>query len=95
MLSLENAVVDALAESSPLVPPKPGRSGDDLTPREHDVLVLLVKGHTDREIADVLYISPRTAQGHVARLFDKLGVNTRTAAVAAALQTGLVDETPT
>jgi predicted ATPase/DNA-binding CsgD family transcriptional regulator len=61
-----------------------------LSPREQDVLRLLVMGRTDREIADALFISPRTAQGHVARLFDKLGVTTRTAAVAAALQSGLL-----
>jgi DNA-binding CsgD family transcriptional regulator len=53
-------------------------------------LRLLVMGRTDREIADALFISPRTAQGHVARLFDKLGVGTRTAAVAAALQSDLL-----
>jgi predicted ATPase/DNA-binding CsgD family transcriptional regulator len=63
-----------------------------LSPREQDVLQLLVKGRTDREIADALFISPRTAQGHVARLFDKLGVSTRTAAVAAALQVGLLPD---
>ena len=55
------------------------------------MLVLLVQGQTDREIADSLFISPRTAQGHVAKLLDKLGVNTRTAAVAAALQSDLLD----
>jgi predicted ATPase/DNA-binding CsgD family transcriptional regulator len=62
----------------------------DLSPREQDVLRLLVLGRTDREIADALFISARTAQGHVARLFDKLGVSTRTAAVAAALQSDLL-----
>jgi non-specific serine/threonine protein kinase len=65
-----------------------------LSPREQDVLRLLVMGRTDREIADALFISPRTAQGHVARLFDKLGVSTRTAAVAAALQSGLLPNQP-
>jgi non-specific serine/threonine protein kinase len=61
-----------------------------LTPREQDVLRLLVAGHTDREIASALYISPRTAQGHVAHVFAKLGVSTRTAAVAVALQADLI-----
>jgi DNA-binding CsgD family transcriptional regulator len=68
--------------------------GFDLTPREQDVLRLLIRGQTDREIADALFISPRTAQGHVARLFDKLGVSTRTAAVAAALHADLLDDQP-
>jgi DNA-binding CsgD family transcriptional regulator len=61
-----------------------------LSPREIEVLRLLATGRTDREIARDLFISPRTAQGHVARVFDKLGVNTRTAAVAAAISSGLL-----
>jgi non-specific serine/threonine protein kinase len=64
--------------------------GSGLSGRELDVLRLLVAGKTDWEIAAALFISPRTAQGHVARLFAKLGVSTRTAAVAAALQDNLV-----
>ncbi|MGH2549304.1 MAG: LuxR C-terminal-related transcriptional regulator, partial [Thermomicrobiales bacterium] len=52
---------------------------------------LLVSGLTDRDIATALFISTRTAQGHVARLFAKLDVNTRSAAVALALRNGLID----
>ncbi|MGH2534100.1 MAG: ATP-binding protein [Thermomicrobiales bacterium] len=70
-------------------------SGDvrpaNLTRRELEVLRLLVAGHTDREIADVLFIGRRTVEGHVARVFDKLGVRTRAAAVAVALAAGLVE----
>jgi DNA-binding CsgD family transcriptional regulator len=61
-----------------------------LSARELEVLRLLVAGRTDREIGEALFISPRTAQGHVAHIFEKLGVSTRTAAVAAALQSGLL-----
>jgi non-specific serine/threonine protein kinase len=69
----------------------PGTAADyRISPRELDVLRLLVAGRTDREIAESLYISPRTAQGHVASIFNKLGVNSRTAAVAVALQGGLL-----
>ena len=84
--ALELLAVDSEASSAP--------SGPNLalTARERDVLRLLVMGRTDKEIADSLFISPRTAQGHVARLFDKLGVNTRSAAVAAALQADLVPD---
>jgi non-specific serine/threonine protein kinase len=60
-----------------------------LTPRERDVLGYLIEGMTDREIADALFISPRTVQSHLARLFAKLGVNTRTAAVIVASRMGL------
>ncbi len=70
------------------------RPAEDLThslsPRELEVLQLLVAGSTDREIAETLFISPRTAQGHVSNIFNKLGVNSRTAAVATALQSDLL-----
>ncbi len=54
-----------------------------LTSREREVLQLLATGLTDREIGDALFISWRTAQAHVSNIFTKLGVSTRTAAVAA------------
>ena len=56
-----------------------------LTPRERDVLHWLAAGKTDRDIAAILYISPRTVQKHLQRIYDKLGVETRTAAVMRAL----------
>jgi non-specific serine/threonine protein kinase len=59
-----------------------------LTSRELEVLNLLVQGLSDREIAEALFISPRTAQGHVGRIFTKLNVSSRAAAVATALQAG-------
>jgi DNA-binding NarL/FixJ family response regulator len=55
------------------------------------VLRLLAEGLSDREIADTLSISPRTVGGHVTHLLDKLGVDSRTAAVAVALRRQLVD----
>ena len=91
-LSMADAVSEALAAAPMASPPIKTGLANDLTPRERDVLRLLIKGQTDRQIADSLFISPRTAQGHVARLFDKLGVSTRTAAVAAALQADMVDD---
>jgi DNA-binding CsgD family transcriptional regulator len=63
-----------------------------LTGREREVLRSLVDGRSDREIGEVLFISPRTAQAHVANIFTKLNVSTRAAAVAVALQSGLLDE---
>ena len=53
---------------------------------------MLVAGQTDREIGESLFISPRTAQAHVAHIFAKLGVATRTAAVAAALRMNIVHD---
>jgi non-specific serine/threonine protein kinase len=59
-----------------------------LTPRETEIARLLIRGMTDPEIADTLYISVRTVENHVAHILAKLGVHTRTA--AAAIAAGLV-----
>lgn len=52
-----------------------------LTARERDVLHWLAAGKTDRDIGAILNISPRTVQKHLQRIYEKLGVETRTAAV--------------
>jgi DNA-binding CsgD family transcriptional regulator len=52
-----------------------------LTARERDVLHWLAAGKTDRDIGGILKISPRTVQKHLQRIYEKLGVETRTAAV--------------
>ncbi len=62
-----------------------------MSPREQEVLALLVQGLTDRAIADALFIGERTVNSHVARLYGKLGVRSRAAAVSAALGAGLVE----
>ena len=56
-----------------------------LTAREREVLHWLGGGKTDRDIADILCISPRTVHKHLQRIYEKLGVETRTAAVIRAL----------
>jgi DNA-binding CsgD family transcriptional regulator len=61
-----------------------------LTPREREVLVLLARGLSDKEIADGLFISPRTAMTHVGNILAKLGVNKRTLAASVAMRKGLV-----
>jgi len=78
----------APAAGAPIGTANPG--GDQLTTRERDVLRLVVVGWTDKEIADDLFISPRTVQSHMVRLFRKLGVRTRAAAAAIAVRQGLV-----
>jgi DNA-binding CsgD family transcriptional regulator len=52
----------------------------ELTPRELEVLEHVAAGRTDREIATLLYVSVRTVQKHLAHVYEKLGVRTRTAA---------------
>jgi predicted ATPase/DNA-binding CsgD family transcriptional regulator len=48
-----------------------------LTPREHQIAVLIAEGMTNKEIAAVLVIAPRTAEGHVEHILVKLGFNSR------------------
>lgn len=62
----------------------------ELTPRELDVLKLLVRGLTNREIAKVLGNSENTVRNHTIRIFAKLYVSDRAEAVSAALQRGIV-----
>jgi non-specific serine/threonine protein kinase len=72
----------------------PRRAPNELSARELEVLALVVAGQTDRQIGDALFISPRTAQVHVANILGKLGVSTRAAAAAIAVRDGLVAELP-
>ena len=62
----------------------------DLTLREREVLALVMKGLTNKDIARVLGFTPRTAKAHVTNLIEKLGVSDRTEAAAVALQRGIV-----
>ncbi|OBA64473.1 DNA-binding response regulator [Mycobacterium sp. 1100029.7] len=59
---------------------------DELTPREKDVLTLIAKGHTNSEIADELFISGLTVKTHIGRIFTKLGLRDRAAAIVFAYE---------
>jgi len=61
-----------------------------LSSREQHVLMLLAQRYTAPEIADQLFLSVRTVERHVSNIYNKLGVNSRRAAVDAATQYGLV-----
>jgi DNA-binding NarL/FixJ family response regulator len=60
-----------------------------LTPRERDVLRLIAAGHSDRSIAETLFISTRTVTTHVTHILTKLQVEGRTEAAAWAVRHGL------
>jgi DNA-binding NarL/FixJ family response regulator len=62
-----------------------------LTGREREVLALLARGMTNKEIANALVITPNTVKRHLKSLFIKLDVNTRSAASAIAIRAGIVD----
>ncbi len=81
-------MVDAVpGETKQHIPPRIVDHG--LTSRELDVLALLVEGRSNREIADALYVSPRTVDNHVTNILAKMEVKSRTAAAAAARRLGL------
>ena len=67
---------------------------DPLSDREREVLRLLALGHTNQEIAKMLYISVRTAETHRAHVMQKLGLSTRAELVRYALTHGLLDQEP-
>jgi DNA-binding NarL/FixJ family response regulator len=67
---------------------------DPLSEREREVLKLLALGHTNQEIAKMLYISVRTAETHRSHIMTKLRLSTRAELVRYALQQGLLDEAP-
>ena len=63
---------------------------EELSAREFDVLQLLARGHSNRDIARALFISEATVKGHLNNLFLKLEVSSRVEAVAVAIRRGLV-----
>ena len=81
------AVVEAAGQ-------RPSRRGggwpQGLSDREVEVLRLLARGHSNRDVAGTLVISPRTAEHHVQHIYAKIGVSTRAAAALFAMEHGLL-----
>jgi two-component system, NarL family, nitrate/nitrite response regulator NarL len=69
---------------------RPVAAAEAFTPREREVLALLARGLSNRDIADALEISAHTAKFHVNSILQKLGVERRTEAVVRAARMGLV-----
>lgn len=95
------AAVRDVAAGKTLIPPEilarltqviqqggPGVQEEPLTEREHQILQLIAKGHSNKEIAATLFISDNTVKTHISNLFEKLGVRDRTEAVTKALRLG-------
>ena len=75
-MHLDHTVARLLADSLR----GPQQPGDDLTPREREVLALVAEGASNRQIAENLVVSERTARTHVSAILSKLGLASRTQA---------------
>ena len=64
--------------------------GRELTEREREVLTLVARGFTNKQIADTLFVSEKTARNHVSHILDKLGLSRRSEAAAFAVEHKLV-----
>jgi DNA-binding NarL/FixJ family response regulator len=67
-----------------------GRSPDDLSPREEQILALIAAGETSRSIAQALFLSENTVKRHTSNIYQKLHVRHRSQAAAEAVRRGLV-----
>jgi DNA-binding NarL/FixJ family response regulator len=88
-------LIEAYVDSTPVTAADPAPGEDDarlagLTPREREILALVGRGMSNREIAEHLVLSPLTAKTHVSRLFTKLDVRDRAQLVVLAYEAGLV-----
>jgi DNA-binding NarL/FixJ family response regulator len=90
--STTDAVLVAAGYGEPLTPKtqRPQHPGG-LTGREVEVLRLAARGLTTREIADRLFISPKTADHHIQHVYTKIEVSTRAAAALWAMQHAVVN----
>jgi len=79
--SIPSQIADRLAERI---------AGQDLTSRELEVLVLIAKGNSNKQVASILSITEPTVKGHVSNILSKLGAGDRTQAVTLAIQRGIV-----
>ena len=84
-MTLEEACSRALQPG-----PSPAIAQDVLSAREVEVLGLVAEGFTDQEVAQRLYLSPRTVGQHLSSIYRKLGVRSRTAATREATERGLI-----
>jgi DNA-binding NarL/FixJ family response regulator len=70
---------------------EPDEDTPHLTDREAQILQMLADGCSPAEVAERLFISPKTVRNHLSKVYEKLGVNSRSQAIVTALQHGLID----
>jgi HD-GYP domain-containing protein (c-di-GMP phosphodiesterase class II) len=88
----ETADVEAVAEAAGHASAKPRHAPPaDLTERELEVLCLIARGRSNREVARELVISPKTVGSHVEHIYAKAGVSTRAGAALFAMEHGLLE----
>jgi len=88
---LDALAVDAVLAAAGQRRPRRRAGPAGLTPREVEVLVLIARGASTRQIARDLEVSPKTAGTQIERIYAKTGASTRTTATLFALQHGLLD----
>src|SRR5207249_4080732 len=88
---MDPAAVDAVLAAAGQSHGKRRGGPAGLTPREIEVLTLIARGATTRQVAQRLSITPKTAGTHIERIYAKTGASTRSTATLFALQNGLLD----
>jgi HD-GYP domain-containing protein (c-di-GMP phosphodiesterase class II) len=89
---LDAAAVDAVLEAAGHRLPRRRQAMAGLTAREIEVLILLARGMSGRQIAKQLVVTPKTAGNHIEHIYAKIGVSSRAAAAMYAVQHGLLPE---
>ncbi len=77
-------------DDSPFAANETARKDLGITPREHEILVLIAEGLSNREIGERLFVSENTVKTHSSRLFDKMDVGRRVQAVQKGRELGLL-----
>jgi two-component system response regulator NreC len=90
-LYVDPSMVRGLLSDSKQSAPPQFASPESLTPRETEILKLIVEGYTNRQIGEHLTISIRTVEGHRANIADKLGLHSRLELVRYAREHGLIE----
>lgn len=89
--TISPGIARAAAPVAPGGADDPAEGAPTLTEREVQILQMLADGCTPAEVAERLFISPKTVRNHLTKVYDKLGVNSRSAAIVVGLQHHLIE----